>query len=139
MSSPARANNNDIEKKKLTREVESRKSEPEKPLEFSDFKEAVEMSPAMQRIYEKLGGENISDKQKFLERVWDLAADELVAMVKAWKEGPEIDELLDFQEKINKILEKNGAVGDQKEEDCLPGGTCQGIDLDETVNLRKKK
>lgn len=111
----------------------------EKPLTLSDFADALEIPPGVEGILEKLNMENINDKQEFFRRFWDLVADEVVARVKAGKEGPEIDELLDFQAEINKILEKNGTVGDQKEEGCLPGETCQGIDSDETVNLRKKK
>lgn len=99
MASPARANDNNIEDKKLTREVKGEKPKAEKPLEFSDFESAVEMSPAMQRIYEKLGGEKAGDKQKFLERVWDLVANEI-----ADAEGEEREQLFKFQKKVEKML-----------------------------------
>lgn len=132
MASPARANSDNLEENKLEKNTGETKPEAERPLNFSDFENAVEVPKVLQAIISKeLKKMEGKSREERLIKIWDLAADELVAMVKARKEGPEIDELLDFQEKINKILEKNGAAGDQE----VAGET----DLDETVNLRKKK
>jgi len=98
MSSAAKANRNQDSEEMEGKESEQ-KPEAAKPLDFSDFADATEMSPVMQRIYEKMGNaENMSEKRMY-ERFSDL-----VAMEIAQTEGEEKKELLGYQKKVEKLL-----------------------------------
>lgn len=115
MASPADINNKNSEKEELAKSLEVTRSEAERPLSLEDFANVREMSPAMAELFKKLKTEDASSWRKILEEEWNKAGDEVVAMVMANREGPEIDQLLNFQEEINKILEPNGAVGGQED------------------------
>ena len=59
MSSAAKANRNQDSEEMEGKESEQ-KPEAAKPLDFSDFADATEMSPVMQRIYEKMGNMDLA-------------------------------------------------------------------------------
>lgn len=67
---------------------------------FFDIEQAVKMSPAIEKIYSGLETEG-KDRQQLLEEIWDLAANEIIGA-----EGVEKDRLLEFQNKIEKMLEE---------------------------------